>query len=552
MGRNHLRSLAPAVAVALGVLGAGSTARAQSCRLVTYYYQPVPYPQNVDPKGALEEKGPQVAIWVETPQGQFVDTVFVTNKVGKLGIGNRPGVWNFPSSPRFPYGKRRYALPVWAISRGKQYAELVFQQSQPETTFGFHELISTAEREFCRPMQPSEIVDAVSCPSPRFTSAKGEPDPTGAKSYYPPRNDVYDAINDLDAVTGATPDPTAANPPGIWMVPSTIPDGQYVMKIEVNKQYDTNSSYAVTTQIDSMGLTTYGIPNKIGQPSIVWSVPVRLDGTTDTGAVVEPDGYGPVDGQPRNPLVTPIDSTISDQPGSGKGRLGVQQGPSGPYKWRVDAAGCQACAAFPAPDDIIGLGLVGKPESQKAQVAFQQTAVMMNGADLQPLGYKVKYMLGTAMTQEQFDGSALDAPAPMPGPRSSTVAPIELSPLQPDEDYVACVQAMGPCNKRSNLACVTFHTPAIAFKTIEGCFIATAAFGSKLQPDVATLRRFRDRLLLPTGLGRALVTMYYASSPPIARLVAHSAMLRALVRGVLEPEIDVARGALLLLEGLRR
>ena len=42
----------------------------------------------------------------------------VTNAVAIHGIGNRPGTWNLLSGPRFPYGRRPMALPIWAHARG--------------------------------------------------------------------------------------------------------------------------------------------------------------------------------------------------------------------------------------------------------------------------------------------------------------------------------------------------------------------------------------------------------------------------------------------------
>ncbi len=38
-----------------------------------------------------------------------------------------------------------------------------------------------------------------------------------------------------------------------------------------------------------------------------------------------------------------------------------------------------------------------------------------------------------------------------------------------------------------------------------GCFIATAAYGSEYAPQLDTLRKFRDKLLLPSKIGAQLV-----------------------------------------------
>jgi len=68
-----------------------------------------------------------------------------------------------------------------------------------------------------------------------------------------------------------------------------------------------------------------------------------------------------------------------------------------------------------------------------------------------------------------------------------------------------------------------------------GCFIATAAYGSYLEPEVELLRQFRDRFLLTNAPGRAFVDFYYEYSPPIADIIAGSDGLRAITRVVLTP-----------------
>jgi len=68
-----------------------------------------------------------------------------------------------------------------------------------------------------------------------------------------------------------------------------------------------------------------------------------------------------------------------------------------------------------------------------------------------------------------------------------------------------------------------------------GCFIATAAFGSAMAPEVALLREFRDTCLLTNGPGRAFVDFYYRVSPPVADFISGSEELRQITRGILWP-----------------
>ena len=64
----------------------------------------------------LSEKGCQLAIWIEDERGTFVDTLYVTQKVAKKGMGNRKG-----DLDAFVGGARLSALPVWAHRRGFDY-----------------------------------------------------------------------------------------------------------------------------------------------------------------------------------------------------------------------------------------------------------------------------------------------------------------------------------------------------------------------------------------------------------------------------------------------
>jgi hypothetical protein len=78
------------------------------------------------------------------------------------------------------------------------------------------------------------------------------------------------------------------------------------------------------------------------------------------------------------------------------------------------------------------------------------------------------------------------------------------------------------------------------------CFIATAAYGSYLDPHVQVLRNFRDRVLAHSQAGRAFLDLYGSWSPPIARFIARHEGLRLAVRWALTPIVYAIQYPLLL------
>ena len=100
-----------------------------------------------------------------------------------------------------------------------------------------------------------------------------------------------------------------------------------------------------------------------------------------------------------------------------------------------------------------------------------------------------------------------------------------------------------------NIQFADTFSPADDVATYLGCFIATAAYGSPLDPHLDSLREFRDRNMMNNRPGRALVRFYYRHSPPLAEFIAERDWLRAVVRGLLTPIVYTIehprRGAIL-------
>lgn len=64
----------------------------------------------------------------------------------------------------------------------------------------------------------------------------------------------------------------------------------------------------------------------------------------------------------------------------------------------------------------------------------------------------------------------------------------------------------------------------------EGCYIATACYGSYEAPEVLVLRRFRDTVLQRSLVGRLSVRVYYMLSPRLARLLKKAHWLNRCIR----------------------
>ncbi len=74
----------------------------------------------------------------------------------------------------------------------------------------------------------------------------------------------------------------------------------------------------------------------------------------------------------------------------------------------------------------------------------------------------------------------------------------------------------------------------------EGCFIATAAYGSHAGGNGIALRKFRDQCLLLNGLGRSLIPLYYRYSPRLAMSINEKNTLKSVTRMGLSPLVGLS------------
>ncbi len=506
--------------------------------------------------------GPQIAVWVERESdASFVDTLMVTNATAIFGIGNRPGAWDVRSGPRFPYGRRPMALPVWAHARGKTYPLVVMQDGE-EDHLGQHETQSSPEPHFCRPMLPTEIVDAITCPSGTFRSDKGKLD-ASSLSFYPPRTDLFDSgatcppiirdmgnscddgdspqygfLNDVDAVAAATPR-FGVEARREWILPSGLAPGPYALVVEVGKEFDPNDAYQIGN-LPAADVPAYGMDGNLGQPSVIFRVPFTVGAATAGWAATAASiaGYGDATG--ATGTVFSPDGSISAAPGSGEGRLATTSGSGGVGRVHVSLTACEPfdCSSNGPPDPVPVEDLPGEVTATNATIRIHQ----VGDGDLPVLGYEVR------ITRVEQDGAvsltAQDFTRWTPVPGFEPAAPdsmsdVALDGLFPDTEYTVGVVAHGRCGD-SAVSFARFRTPLLKYAQLRGCFIATAAFGSALAGEVTVLRALRDRAVAASGLARAAADIYYQAGPAAARVLAETDVGRAVVRRPLGPDRGVA------------
>ncbi|MEZ4403401.1 MAG: fibronectin type III domain-containing protein [Kofleriaceae bacterium] len=487
----------------------------------------------------------QMVAWLEDGAGNYVSTLFITDAVGRRGLGNRPGRWDFNSGPRWPYGRRIATFPVWAHTHGMEFPAVEFRNGEDSNlSHPFNH--SSVEEFFCRPLAPNEAGwDTGTCSSSIFTD-KGKLSAT-TKSLYPPREDItrvdgidtedvatYAALNPFDEVSQATP---AADLPFTvsWPMPADLPPGDYVLRVEVAKEFDHNATYSPEAYPSPPAIpwSNYGLPYR-GQPSVVYQVAFTVDGGTSVATTSSYAGYGDPDGQDGN-LRTPDASITTGVPGSGADRLLLRADGSATFRVRVTSR---------AEDDAV-------PPDAPTELAVQDltlTTAMLtfvapgdDGGTGQVSSYETRYRAIEPITDANFATSTPIAAAIAPD-EPGQIQTFDITGLLPATTYYVAVRAYDECRNAGPLAITSFTTPDRTAGEVDACFVATAAYGTLLANEVGQLRQFRDGVLRRSVLGELFVETYYAVGPAFATVVDHSDPLRQAARDGLGPVVALVRG----------
>ena len=489
----------------------------------------------------------QMVVWLEDDAGNYVDTLYITRTTGSYGLGNRPGMMEFNSAWRWPYGRRTSVFPVWAHRHTwpdgspMTWPEVDFQNSD-DTNLSHPLGQSSVESFYCRPLQDGEPAwDTQSCASTIY-SDKGTM-ANGNTSLYPPRSDLsgqqgtdspdvdsYAQMNPFDLVSRATP-PGGDSFTVSWSMPDNLPAGNYVIWVEVNKEFDQNTFYDYPAP-SGIPWSQYGLPYR-GQPSVVYRVPFTL-GTGETNAsTMEYVGYGDPDGATGD-LNSPDGTITEGTPGSGASRLLLIDDGGSMYRVKVSA---RPTIDKDAPAIASELTVVDMTATDMTLSFVAPADPPDNG---RVAGYDIRILAGEPITAANW-GTAT--------PIATVVKPVDpggeqdfvIPELEPRTNYYVGVRAYDACGNLGDLVSVHALTPQRDPGRVDACFVATAAYGSLMEPDVTMLRSFRDRYLRKTVTGELMVESYYTFGPALAKLIAPSDTAREAARAALGPLVDAVR-----------
>jgi hypothetical protein len=403
-------------------------------------------------------------------------------------------------------------------------------------------------------------------------------------SLYPPRRDgagcglgcidhsdavtlsdhVRQVMPDIDAVSMATP-PADAEQSILFTVPDDWQDGDYVAFLEVNVEGDYNANFSPDTmrtpqlpagKWDHWAMS-YGYPYR-GQPSVVFRVPFVL-GPPQAFSTAVPAGYGSVHGFGEDGgVMHPLDGLITNDPqlaaGSGADRLRLIAPRD--YRFKIDIKDPQFCAGMAAPEEPAGVAATPVLEDKhvhewgvlrftvpRSERAIARYEVRYIDEPITP-GDPVTFLRANPAVAAKIHTEALVVPVGNP---PGTRVEVRFGGMLPETRYWVAIRAVDGCNAAGPYAVAEIMTPRQKFTQLSGCFVATAAYGSALEPRVAALRAVRDAVRPRSAFASAATDLYYRSGPAAADLLGRSDTARALVRTLLAPLAEAASAAAPLL-----
>ena len=181
--------------------------------------------------------------------------------------------------------------------------------------------------------------------------------------------------------------------------------------------------------------------------------------------------------------------------------------PSGTYKLVLVASGIYKIQVIKIVREITGVGLAAAKDAvDKAPTLIIPSASL---AQLEPMKLLLEAagaVVAMVNTSEYVHVNHTLTPVAIP-----TAAPVAAV-----AQATAAAQASASAAKK------------------DGCYIATAVYGSYDCPQVWTLRRFRDKQLAATWYGRLFIRVYYFASPTAVRWFGEAAWFRGAAVSLLD------------------
>src|SRR5262249_52699782 len=162
-------------------------------------------------------------------------------------------------------------------------------------------------------------------------------------------------------------------------------------------------------------------------------------------------------------------------PGSGAGRLARISDFDGSWRFKVAARPCGSCDGVQVPPPVTDL-VARALDGDVIEVTFTNVGF----GTIPVRAYEIRYRNGP-MSIADF---AAAPPVPPVAPAApGSPARFQLTQhegIQAQHTFTIGVRAIDNCGKVGELRTVQVTTPRQKYATIEGCFIATAAYGSDL------------------------------------------------------------------------